>query len=232
MAFTLARPRLLPLTSAAMAGLLLVKSAGLVQAAVAGTGAPSPSAPPQATPVAAAPLPAPHGQPQPAADVSEEERALLLDLRHRREALDARARLLDQRAAELSAADHKLDARVQQLTSLQSRLEGLEAQRQERQAANWTGLVKTYEAMKPRDAAAIFDALDMQVLLPVLDRMQERRAAAVLAAMQPDRARLATQLLSEMRTRSVTMGNAAPGDSPPHASAAGPPAAQPAVPKT
>jgi flagellar motility protein MotE (MotC chaperone) len=90
------------------------------------------------------------------------------------------------------------------LAALQARLEGLEAGRQRHDSENWSGLVKVYEAMKPRDAAAIFDVLDMQVLLQVLDRMQERRAAPVLAAMQPDRARLATQLLAEMRTRAVT----------------------------
>ena len=98
---------------------------------------------------------------------------------HRREQLDEKSRLLDQRAAQITAADEKLNARVQQLTALQSQLEAFESARQQRQTANWGGLVKTYEAMKPRDAAAIFDSLDMQVLLQVLDRMQERRAAAV-----------------------------------------------------
>ena len=46
--------------------------------------------------------------------------------------------------------------------------------------------------MKPRDAAAIFNDLDMPVLLQVLDRMKEAKAAPILAAMQPDRAREAT----------------------------------------
>ena len=54
---------------------------------------------------------------------------------------------------------------------------------------NWRGLVKLYESMKPRDAAAIFNELDMPVLLQVLDRMKEAKAAPVLAAMQPDKAR-------------------------------------------
>ena len=85
--------------------------------------------------------------------------------------------------------------------ALQARLESLESDRRQHSQENWAGLVKTYEAMKPREAASIFDALDMQVLLQVLDRMQERKAALVLAAMQPDRARLATQLLAEMRIR-------------------------------
>ena len=232
MSFSLTRPRLLPLTCAAMAGLLMVKSAGLVQAATAGTDAPKTAENPKndakttVPPVAenAPAAQAAHGQAQGAesakapdlkaaeaapASISDEERSLLLDLRHRREQLDEKSRLMDQRAAQITAADQKLNARVQQLTALQSQLETLEAARQQRQSANWGGLVKTYEAMKPRDAAAIFDSLDMQVLLQVLDRMQERRAAAVLAAMQTDRARLATQLLSEMRLKANTPAGAA-----------------------
>ena len=152
---------------------------------------------------AAAPSDQHHGQDLPP-PLSDAERGILLDLRHRRLALDARAHDLDQREAELAAADRRLADRVQQLAALQSRLEALESTRQQHNAENWTGLVKVYESMKARDAAAIFDVLDMQVLLQVLDRMQERRAAAVLAAMQPDRARLATQMLAELRTRAVT----------------------------
>jgi len=201
----LLHPRLLPVTIMAMSALLAVKTIALVQAAVAEPG-PAPKAEPVAPPPPPPPAPA---TPKPGAasadpPVSEAERSVLLDLRQRREALDARSHQMDQRAAELDAADRRLADRVQQLSALQARLEAMEAARQAHQAENWTGLVKVYEAMKPRDAAVIFDALDMQVLLQVLDRMQDRKAAPVLAAMQPDRARLATQLLAEMRTRAIT----------------------------
>ena len=136
--------------------------------------------------------------------VSAAERSLLLDLRRRREALEARERALDQRNAVLAAAETKLASRVEQLGALQAKLEQLDSDRRAHDDANWSGLVHVYETMKPREAASIFDALDMQVLLAVLDRMQPRRAAPVLAAMQPERARLATQMLAEMRTRAVT----------------------------
>jgi len=39
------------------------------------------------------------------------------------------------------------------------------------------------------------------VLLQVLDRMNERKAAPVLAAMQPERARQVTAELAEMRAK-------------------------------
>jgi len=215
----LMRPRLLPATIAAMSALLILKSALLVQAAAGEAGAATPApntaeaAPKTKASTQAAPAspklvaePAPHeaAQPAPGVAVTEGEKAVLLALRKRRDDLDARARAQDQREAELAAANRRLEERVTELSALQSRLEGLEAGRLQHQAENWAGLVKTYEAMKPREAAAIFDVLDMQVLLQVLDRMQERKAAPVLAAMQPDRARLATQLLAELRTRAIT----------------------------
>ncbi|MCQ8279678.1 hypothetical protein NFI95_14630 [Acetobacteraceae bacterium KSS8] len=121
------------------------------------------------------------------------------DLRRQREALDRRAAALDERAELLGAAEQKLQARLEQLSVLQERLEQTEQQRKARASANWNGLVKTYEAMKPEDAAAIFNVLDMDVLLEVLDRMDDRKEAAVLAAMLPERARQATQMLARKR---------------------------------
>jgi flagellar motility protein MotE (MotC chaperone) len=87
------------------------------------------------------------------------------------------------------------------LQALQKKLESLDAARQQREDAGWQGLVKVYETMKPRDAAAIFNDLDMPVLLQVVDRMKEAKAAPVMAAMQPDKAREVTKKLADMRTR-------------------------------
>lgn len=222
-------PRLLPLTIAAMAALLVVKSVTLVRAATEEGAVPAASGAGGPTAHAATPngggaasaagtaktvrtrdadAPTAPVQNASAPPVEDAERGVLLDLRHRREALDARAQALDARAAVMQAAQAKLAARVDELAALQARLEAMEAGRQQHQAENWSGLVKVYETMKPRDAAAIFDALDMQVLLAVLDRMQERRVAPILAAMQPDRARLATQMLAEMRLRSTSVASA------------------------
>jgi flagellar motility protein MotE (MotC chaperone) len=62
--------------------------------------------------------------------------------------------------------------------------------------------------MKPRDAAVIMNDLDGQVLIQVLDRMKESKAAPVLAAMDPARARSATAKLAELRTQSSTLSTA------------------------
>ena len=137
--------------------------------------------------------------------ISDAEKATLQDLRARRKELDARATRLDEREALQTAAERRLTERVQQLTALQAKLEQLEKDRQDRQEANWRGLVRVYEDMRPRDAAAIFNDLDNAVLIPVLDRMKDAKAAPILAAMTPDRARGATSQLAQLRTQSTAV---------------------------
>ena len=208
-------PRLLPATIMAMAGLLGMKTVGLIRAvspALAAASAPSPSPtpaaslPPGAAPRGAAPpgaaIGAPIGaHPPTTAAVSPAERTLLLDLRRRRQLLDHRAAALTARESLLAAAERRLDQRIAQLKALEAKLGAEQAARTRRDDAAWTGLVALYQTMKPRQAAKIFDKLDMSVLLAVVDRMQTRRAAAILAAMQPDRAREVTDRLAALRTK-------------------------------
>ncbi|MFN7401895.1 MAG: MotE family protein, partial [Alphaproteobacteria bacterium] len=73
------------------------------------------------------------------------------------------------------------------------------------------GLVKIYEAMKPLDAAAIFNEMEMPILLEVIDKMSERKVAPVLAGMNPKRARDVTQELAEMRKVRADLKNQAAG---------------------
>jgi flagellar motility protein MotE (MotC chaperone) len=211
-------PRLLPATTAVIAVLLAVKCAGLVRAAIPAADAPATAvvataqasqAPPASqtssaakTPPIAAPSPS-HAAAEPAAP-SEAERTILQELRQRRQELDKREAALASRESMLAAAETKLAVRVDELIALQKKLEALEAERRKREDSGWQGLVKTYEAMKPRDAALIFNDLSQPVLLEVLDRMKEVKAAPVLAAMNPDRAREITAQLADLRTRRNT----------------------------
>ena len=202
--------RLLPIMIFVMSSLLALKSVQLVRAAVstydttanvvstaeAATPVEHPPPPPAATPT----LPDETVPPP----VTDSERAVLLELRQRREELDARDAALAARESVLVAAGEKLSARVAELQVLQKKLEALDAARREREDTSWKGLVKVYEAMKPRDAATIFNDLETPVLLQVVDRMKEAKTAPVLAAMQPDKARDLTAKLAQMRTQRDT----------------------------
>ena len=117
----------------------------------------------------------------------------------RREELDRRSRELDQRDALLSAAQQRIDQKVAELTELRTNIEGLLRQVDDKQTAQLESLVKIYETMKPKDAARIFEALEMPVLLDVMERMREGKSAPVLAAMDPLKAKEVTASLIERR---------------------------------
>ncbi len=163
----------------------------------------APAAPAPATPVTAAPAsgtPAPAATP-PAAPTPEAaaERAVLEQLRARRAEIEAREQAAMQREVIVAAAERRLSQRIEELSALQSRLEAMERERSQREETGLRGLVRLYEGMRPRDAAAIFDELEMPVLLPIVDRMREARAAPIVAAMRPDRARTLTAELAKFR---------------------------------
>jgi flagellar motility protein MotE (MotC chaperone) len=206
-------PRLLPATIVAMGALLLLKCGIMLQAVV--THAPKtdsvmvaaanaasteqthepakPPAPAQAAPKKVA---VPAGPPP----VSDSEKALLQDLRQRRQDLDKRSDAVTGRESVLIATEQKLSDRVSELQSLQKKLEGLDSAQKQKEDAGWQGLVKMYESMKPKDAATIFNDLSMPVLLQIVDRMKDAKAASVMAAMNPDKARDVTGQLAQLRT--------------------------------
>ena len=203
MSSRLSIPHVLPLTIVVMLLLLFVKAATFARDATAEMGS-SPAtvtrAPSITPPITTGPASiTPIIKQNQASQESDPEKALLQDLRKRREELDARARNMEERSSVIAAAEANLQAKIDRLTALQRQMDQQASARKTRQDANWTGLVKVYESMKPHDAATIFDVLDMHVLLEVIDRMNSRKAAAILAAMQPQRARMVTQMLAQMR---------------------------------
>lgn len=170
-----------------------------------------PAQPGQITQAAQAPAtPPPAGAPAPqsllteaAPQASEAERVLLLDLRTRRAELDRREQGIAEKEAVLAALERRITERMNELSALRERLDAIARAQKDRDDAGWRGLVRTYEAMRPREAAAIFNELDLPVLLEVLDRMRENRAAPILGVMQPERARQATAELAQKRQRAA-----------------------------
>lgn len=122
---------------------------------------------------------------------------VLQNLSKRRKALDARDKSLKQREALLLAAEKQLDQKLVELTKIRGELQTLLEQQSEQQEQRMRKLVKIYEGMKPKEAARIFDTMDMDVLLAVISQMSDRKTAPIMAAMQGDRAREITRKLME-----------------------------------
>lgn len=137
------------------------------------------------------PPPDPDGKPvslDPNGPASAGEKAVLGSLQQRRQELDARARELDIRESLLKAAEKRLDARAAELKQIEQRINAAMQKKDEAEAARFKGLVTMYENMKAKDAARIFDRLDMKILLEVATQINPRRMSDILAQMSPEAA--------------------------------------------
>jgi len=133
---------------------------------------------------------------------------VLTGLSKRRGELDAREAQIQTQANILAATEARIDAKMTQLKALQTQISTLLGQRDAAQEKQLASLVKTYSAMKPKDAARIFDSLTDQVLVPVAAEMKSDVLAPVLAAMNPEQAQKLTVRLANKLTLPDTNGSA------------------------
>lgn len=131
---------------------------------------------------------------------SPSERAILERLGERRQELDARARELEIRENLLKSAEKRLDVRSDEVKGMESQVNGAAQKNDQNAAARLKGLVTMYENMKAKDAAKIFDRLEMRVLIDVVSQINPRRMADILAQMQPENAE---RLTVELATKSA-----------------------------
>lgn len=123
------------------------------------------------------------------------EQDLLENLVKRRQELEEWSEKIALRENVLNATEKKIDRKIAELETLRARVGAILEEYEERENAKIARLVKIYENMRPKDAARIFNTMDNEVLLQVLNRMREAKAAPVLAGMQTDKVNFITERL-------------------------------------
>lgn len=130
-------------------------------------------------------------------EYSPVQEELYKDLSARRKELEKKEKEFAVREALLKAGERELDQKLRELTAIRNEIAGLLTAQSEEQKARIQSLVTIYEGMKAKDAARIFNTLDIDVLITVLTHMSERKSAAIMAEMSPDRARTVTILMAQ-----------------------------------
>ena len=130
---------------------------------------------------------------------TQSEIDLLQELSDRREQIEKMSKQINLREGLLKAAEKRISKRVSELKQLQKTINDLIKTHDDQQETKMASLVKIYEAMKPKDAARIFEQLDLNTLLIVAERMKERKLAPVMAQMNPEKAKDVTVELSRLR---------------------------------
>ncbi|MDB5411095.1 MAG: hypothetical protein JWL84_6007 [Rhodospirillales bacterium] len=123
---------------------------------------------------------------------SPQEVDVLQTLAKRRAELDKRAGEVDQREALLQVAEQRINEKIAKLEEMQQSIATSFKKEDQLDDAKLKSLVKVYETMKPKEAARIFEQLDLPVVLDVMERMKDRGTAAILAAMDPVKAKAVT----------------------------------------
>jgi flagellar motility protein MotE (MotC chaperone) len=130
------------------------------------------------------------------AEGEDSQAALLQRLGERRAELDKREADLEMRTALVEAAQKKLDDRTRELQELEAKVAALVDEKQAAEDAGFRGIVSMYEQMKPKDAAKIFDTLNINVLLKIARAMNPRKVSPILGAMSAAPAQALTTALA------------------------------------
>lgn len=127
--------------------------------------------------------------------VSQSERAILERLQARRQELEQRAREIEIRESLLKSAEKRIEGRVEEMKATEARITTATGQKAEEDAARFKGIITMYESMKPKDAAKVFDRLEMSVLYEIASKIAPRKMSDILGLMQPEAAeRLTVEL--------------------------------------
>lgn len=121
---------------------------------------------------------------------------LLGRLSERRDALDAREKELEMRMALVEAAEKRLDERTATLKAVEAKINALVDEKKSAEKEQFAGIVAMYETMKAKEAATIFNQLDLPVLMRVAQAMNPRKMAPILAKMDPLKAKSLTSSLA------------------------------------
>ena len=139
------------------------------------------------------------------------ERAILERLSDRRQQLDVRNEELEMRENLLKAAEKRVEAKVAELKELETKVKTALDQRDQNEQKRFQSIVAMYQGMKPKDAARIFDRLDLKILVEVSTQMKPAAMSSILAQMSPETAeRLTVELAHRASAQKTTSADALP----------------------
>ena len=115
--------------------------------------------------------------------ISPAERQLLQTLRERRREIDRRERAGFEQERLLKALEARIDDKMAALRNVEDNIAAQDARARQEAQEKRQRLVTMYETMKPKDAARIFNRLELPILTELAGVMQARKMSAILAAM-------------------------------------------------
>lgn len=124
---------------------------------------------------------------------------LVKHLLSRQGSIEDEQRKLEEQKHVLDSARLVLEEKMRAIDSSMAELAEKQAQHKEMMVAEASRLVKIYEEMPPREAAAVFNIMDIHVLVSIANNMNPRKISAIMGYMFPERVNTVSQYLAGVR---------------------------------
>ncbi len=127
------------------------------------------------------------------------ELEILQKLSERRKKLEEMEQALQMREDLLKASEERIGKRVDELRSLEDKIGGAAKAKEEAKVKELADLVKMYESMKAKDAARVFDKLDIALAADLGRQMNPKKLGDIVAKMSAEQAEKLTVELANRR---------------------------------
>jgi len=127
---------------------------------------------------------------------SPEEVLLFQDLAKRSQEIKAKEEALEKQTLLLKAAEISLGEKLKHFDLLKQDLLKMLDTLKEKDDKQMNDLVKIYVSMKPKSAANILNLMEMPTLKELVKRMDKRKAALILAAMESEKVKKLSEILA------------------------------------
>jgi len=112
-------------------------------------------------------------------------------------ALDEREKALAEREGEIEAAEERAKAKIKQLQDLESRIQALLDEEGSIKDKKIKRLTAVYEGMKAEKAAPVIAQMELEIVVKLFSRMNEKQVGKILSFMPPAQAVVISQALTK-----------------------------------
>ncbi|RMH51036.1 MAG: hypothetical protein D6682_05585 [Zetaproteobacteria bacterium] len=130
---------------------------------------------------------------------SGKDAELLSSLRALQKKLDARKKALDERERKLSEMETRVLVRIDELKQMEAALRDMLKQEESIKSKKIKRLTAVYSAMKPERAAPVVAKMDLETVVKIFLRMDEKKVGKILSFLPPEKA----VTISEALTRRI-----------------------------
>lgn len=122
------------------------------------------------------------------------------DIKSHQPQIESQNKVYEAQQENLETERRALDQQIQNLKNSEADLDAKRTEQKKAFETEVDRLARVYEQMPPKDAAVVFNILDMHVMVPVALHMNPRKASAIIGNMYPDRANILSQYMAGIRT--------------------------------